>query len=184
MGRLAGIEDVAGFVHAKLFENDRELLLQDLADAELDAVLEEEIDGADNCLLADTIHAANPLLDPHGIPRDVVIDDDVTKLEVEPLAAGIRGHQDARFFGELFLDLLALVHAHAAVEAGDRDAAIREELRQHSLGGDELREHQQFDVRVAFLLLEFVNPLQQGFGLGIRSACLDLPGGSEQPLHF
>ena len=124
------------------------------------------------------------MLNSHGIPRDVEIDDDVAELEIQAFAAGIGGDQDADLFGERILHLLALFHAHAAVETGDGDAAIAEKLRKHLLGRDEFGEHEQLHVRVAFLFLEFVNPFEQRLGLGVRAASFDLAGGGEQQLHF
>ena len=182
--RFGGVEHVAGFVHAKFFEDDGELILQHVAHAKFHAVGKKEIDGAHHGLLPDAIHAANALLDAHGIPGDVEIDDDVAELEVQAFAAGIGGNQDAHLLGERHLHLLTLVHAHAAVEAGDGDAAIAEKFRQHLLGGHELGEDEQLHVRVAFLLLEFVNPFEQRLGFGVRSTGFDLAGGGEQQFHL
>ena len=108
----------------------------------------------------------------------------MAKLEVQTFAAGIGGNEDADFLGERQLHLLALVHAHAAIEARDGNAAIAEKLRQHFLRGHELGEHEQLHVRVAFLLLELVNPFEQRLGLGVRAARLDLAGGGEEQLDL
>ena len=43
----------------------------------------------DRVLLADPVDAADPLLDPHRVPRQVVVDEEVAELEVAPLAAGL-----------------------------------------------------------------------------------------------
>ena len=184
MRGFGGIQHVAGLIHAKFFEDDGELYFQHVAHAKFHAVGKQEIDGADHRLLANTIHAANTLLDPHGIPRDVEINNDVAKLKIQAFATGIGGNENADFLGECLLHLLAFVHAHAAVEARDGNAAIAEKLRQHLLGGHELGEHKQLHVRVAFLFLELVNPFQQRLGFGVRAAGLDLASGGKQQFHL
>jgi len=60
-------------------------------------------------ILAVAIQAPHPLVQPHGIPWDVVIDDDVAELQVQTLAASVGGDENADILGERFLHLLILL---------------------------------------------------------------------------
>ena len=44
----------------------RELDLPDVVEPRLDGVFQHEVDGLDFALLADAVHAPDPLLDAHG----------------------------------------------------------------------------------------------------------------------
>jgi hypothetical protein len=70
-------------------------VFQDLANAMLDRVLEDEVDRAHYVRLPDAINAADALFDPHGIPRHVEVDDDVAELKVQAFAASIGRDQNA-----------------------------------------------------------------------------------------
>ena len=101
---LGGVEHVLGLVHAELVEDGQELVLQDLTDPQLHAVLEDEVERLHRVLLADAVHTTDPLFDPHRVPRQVVVDHDVGELEVQALATGVRRDQDAGLLGEALLD--------------------------------------------------------------------------------
>src|SRR5262245_41726768 len=65
-----------------------------------------------NCrrALANPVHSTNPLLDPHGIPREIVIYNDATKLEINTLSADFRTKQDTvLIIGEPAKHLVAFV---------------------------------------------------------------------------
>ena len=121
-----------------------------LPDPVLDRVLEDEVDRADDVGLADAIHPADALFEPHRVPGDVVVDHHMAELEVQAFPAGVGGDQDAGILGEGFLDPLALFHVHRTVQADDREPALRQKSSQHLLGGHELGEHQRLELRVAF----------------------------------
>ena len=59
---LGGVEHVARLVDAKFLEDHGEFLFKHFADAMLDRILEDEVDGAHHMRLANTIHAADALL--------------------------------------------------------------------------------------------------------------------------
>ncbi len=65
--------------------------------------------------LTDAVDAAEPLLDPVGIPRQVVVDHQVCPLEVDAFSCGIRRHKDGGFLVllEELLDVLAVIPFHA-----------------------------------------------------------------------
>ena len=46
--------------------------------------------------LADAVHAAEALLDAVGVPRQVVVDQQVGALEVDALAGGVGGDEERR----------------------------------------------------------------------------------------
>jgi hypothetical protein len=45
-------------------------------------------------LLPDAVDAADALLDLHRIPRQIVIDQEIGSLEIEPLGRGVGADQD------------------------------------------------------------------------------------------
>ena len=71
--------------------------------------------------LADAVHAAEALLDAVGVPRQVVVDDEVGPLKVDALAGGIGGDQDEAVLvlGEPCLDAAAVLARRAAGDAHD-----------------------------------------------------------------
>src|SRR5690606_3494216 len=94
LARLGRVEHVTGLVDAKLFEDDRQFLLQDLADTVFDRVLEHEVDSAYRVRLTDAVHPADALLQAHWIPGNVVVDNYMAELEVETLTTGVRRDED------------------------------------------------------------------------------------------
>ncbi len=57
---------------------------------------DSEIEDRHRVLLTDAVDSTDALLDPHRVPRQVVVDQDVAELEVPALAAGLGGDQDLR----------------------------------------------------------------------------------------
>jgi hypothetical protein len=45
--------------------------------------------------LPDAVHTADALLKPHGVPEDIVVDDDMAELQVQPFPTGVGGDEDA-----------------------------------------------------------------------------------------
>ena len=181
---LGGVEHVAGLVDAELVEDYRELLLQHFADAELYRVLKHEVDCPYRLGLADTVHTADPLFQPHRVPGDVVIDNDMGELQVQALTTRVGGNQHSVRFAEGVLGLLAFLHVHGAVQGDDRDPPGLQKLFQHLLGGYEFGEDQRLQVRLVFLGLQFVDPLDQRLGLGVRSSLFAANRRIEQGLHM
>jgi hypothetical protein len=64
------------------------------------------------------VHPAEALLDAVGVPGKVVVDDEMSALEVDALSGGVGGdqHQAGRILGEGLLDDAALLSSHAAVD--------------------------------------------------------------------
>jgi len=61
-----------------------------LVDVGIDGARRDEIyDGNGFTLLAVTVNATDPLLDPHGVPWEVIVDEKVAKLEIQPFAADL-----------------------------------------------------------------------------------------------
>ena len=181
---LRRVEHVAGLVDTELGEDHRELLLQHFADPELDRVLKHEVDCPHRLGLADTIHAADPLFQPHRVPGDIVVDDDMGELQVQALTARVGGNQHAVRFAEGILGLLAFLHVHGAVQSDDRDAPGFQKLLQHLLGRHELGEDQHLQVRLVFLGLQLVDPLDQRLGLGVRSSLFAANRRIQQGLYM
>ena len=99
-----------------------DLLQQPGEDLALAGVGGDEVPQVADLLLADAVDAAEALLDPVRVPRQVVVDHQVRALQVQALAGGVGGDQDldVAVLGELLGDLAALVTAHAAVDRHDR----------------------------------------------------------------
>ena len=117
-------------------------------------------------VLPDAVHPTDPLLELHRIPRQVVVDDDMAELKIEALAAGIGRDHHPDVARERTLRRLALLEPHRAVEAHDAEAPRIQELGEHLLGRDELREDQDFEVWIVLLTLELSEPIEERRGLG------------------
>ena len=59
-----------------------QLLAQDFHDAVLNGIIKDEVVDSDRMLLADPMDSAYPLLYPHGVPREVVVDHQMSELQV------------------------------------------------------------------------------------------------------
>ena len=79
-----------------------ELLAQDLERQALRFVVPgDEVDHRDVALLAVAVAAADALLDALRVPRQVVVDDRLAELEVQPLCAGLGADEHLRPRAEL-----------------------------------------------------------------------------------
>ena len=72
----------------------------------------DEVEDVDVLGLADPVDAAHPLLQPVGVPGDVVVDHQVAELEVDALSGRLGGHHDLGALPEeaLLLDPLGELH--------------------------------------------------------------------------
>ena len=181
---LFRIQDIRQLVHAELRQDASELVLQDLAHAQLNGVLQREVQGAHDMVLPDPVHPADALLELHWIPGQVVIDDHVAELEIESLPAGIGRDQHLGLGRERPLHLAALVHIERAVELRDREAPVGKEFGQHGLGRDELGEDQDLEFVIVLLLLERPNLVQESLRLRIGTLGFATPGGRTQRFHL
>ncbi len=66
--------------------------------------------------------ASEALLDAVGVPRKVVVHEQVRALQVDAFAGGVGRHEhgDVLVLGEELLDLAPVLAAHAAVDGDDR----------------------------------------------------------------
>ena len=82
--------------------------------------------------LADAVDAPEALLDPVGVPGQVVVDHQVGALEVDALARRVGGEQDRDRPGRVLkrlLRLAAVLAAHAAVDVDDGLGPAEERAR-------------------------------------------------------
>ena len=86
---LGGIQHVLRLVHAELVENGRQLFFEDFLHPQFHAVLEDQVECLHRMLLTDTVHTPDALFNPHRIPGQIVVDDDVGELQVQTLTTGI-----------------------------------------------------------------------------------------------
>ena len=102
-------------VHAALLLDLLEQPLEHLAFAGL---VGDEVPQVARLLLADAVDAAEALLDPVRVPRQVVVDHQVGDLQVDALAGGVGGDEDlhGRVDAEPVLDLSPVVALDAAVD--------------------------------------------------------------------
>src|SRR3546814_17614850 len=74
--------------------DDAQPLVQPVIDLLFDGVLRDQIDDVDRLrLLSDAIDTTNPLPHLHGIPGQVPVEENTTKLEVEPHTADYEGQK-------------------------------------------------------------------------------------------
>ena len=100
----------------------------------LDGLVAAEVEDGDIFVLAQPMQAANALLDAHGVPGQIIVDELMAELEVAPFGAALGAHHDPHapqlfaFLPEEAHGLLFLVNVHAAVKA-DRAYAPLVQLR-------------------------------------------------------
>lgn len=81
-----------------------ELLVQALEDAAFDGVGGDEVEDEAVLALAVAVDAAHPLLQAVRVPGDIVVEEDVAGLEVDPFAGRFGGDEDLDLaFPELLL---------------------------------------------------------------------------------
>ena len=159
-----------------------ELVQEPLQHPAFDRVGGREVEDQAVLALAIAVDAAHPLLQPVGVPGDVVVEEDVADLEVDPLARRLRGHQDLdRALAELLLGvepragLVARAGLHPAVDGPDREAPVPEPADEMVEGVAELREDEQAlagPVEEALVAEQVLKPCELRF----RPGGLDRPG--------
>ena len=166
-------------------------------DVALPGVRGDEVEDVDVARLADPVDATHALLEPVGVPRDVVVDHQVAELEVDALAGGLGGDHDLRSLAEVLLRCDSLPKLQATVD--DCDVEVAAELLDEVVEGVlVLGEDQQLlrlIVSEPFLGDDVEQLVQLAFGsgrfgvLGLdeqRSKCLDSASSSatvvRQPL--
>ena len=105
-------------------------------------VLGHQVEYEDLFRLPVTMDAAHALLQPVGIPGDVVVDHQVAELEVDALARGLGGHHHLGLVLEHPLGVDALFQPHPTVDGADgvpplADAPLQVRERVAGLGEDE-----------------------------------------------
>src|SRR5579884_2665858 len=95
-----------------------QLLQQAIVNLALACVFRDEIPQVANFSLADAVDAAKALLQPVGVPGQVVIHHEVSALQIDALARSVGGDQDLDFLvvPEGFLSLAPVFTADAAVD--------------------------------------------------------------------
>ena len=97
-------DDVEHRVVVERITNLLQLVQQALEDMPLDRVRGDEIEDQAVLLLTVAVDAPHALLEAIRIPRDVVVEEDVADLQVDPLARGLSCHQHLdRALAELLL---------------------------------------------------------------------------------
>ena len=132
---LAGdlAEDLLVAAHGMLEDADAPQAPE--VDVGVDGARRDEVDDGDRlALLAVAVDAADALLDAHGIPGQIVVDEEIAELEVETLAADLGGEQDIERVGILFRQRKAapqfgaFVVGHVAVHQAEAHACRSEVL--------------------------------------------------------
>jgi hypothetical protein len=102
--------------------------------------------------------AAHPLLEAVRVPGDVVVEEDVADLKVDPLARSLGGDQNLNLaFAELPLGveagarLVTRARFHAAVDAADAETPSLEATHEVVKGVLELREDDELRIEEALL---------------------------------
>src|SRR6185503_16303873 len=115
-----------------------DLLVHDLEHVGLDRLTRGEVVDVHVVLLPQPVEAPDPLLDPHRIPRKVVIHEEPAELEVSPFASRLRAHENARAIPELGDGGFLLAQSESAVEHHGADPERAERARQELERGAEL----------------------------------------------
>lgn len=131
-----------------------DLAVEDIDDVVLNSVLHGKIEDKDVAGLADPVKSSDPLLDPHGVPREVEVDDGVAELKIPALSAGLRGDEnrnvapERRDCGVLFLE------RHVSPEHDEGDVVPLQKTGDVIYALDELGED---DLLLAWVLREYLH---------------------------
>ncbi len=178
------IHHIGGLINTKLLRNDFEFGLQHLPNPVFHRVFQHKVDGAHHMALADTVHAANALLNAHGVPGHVKVNNHMAELQIQTFTASIGRHQNPDLLREDLLRFCTCIQVHAAVEQDHREATAFQKTCQHGLCWHELREDQNLQGGVVFFLLQLVNQLQQGFSLRISALSFGFSRQGQQQVHL
>src|SRR5690606_7706821 len=124
------------------------------------------------------------VLDTPRVPRQVVVHDDVSELEVDTLASGVSGNENACFGTEVFLGDAAFLQVHGAVDRDRLNPGAFQQIEQHVLSGHELGEDDDLERRVGFLTLQAPDQVQQVPDLGVRPFGDRSFGQVDEDLHL
>ena len=108
------VEDLAAERLARLLE----LFQKPAVDVAFAGLLRDQVPEVADLGLADAVDAAEPLLEAVRVPRQVVVDHQVSALKIDALARGVGGQQHLHLgvVPERLLRLQAILAAHAAVD--------------------------------------------------------------------
>ena len=98
-----------------------ELLQEAVIDFTFPRVLGDQVPEMADLGLTDAVNPAETLLQAVGVPGKVVVDHQVSTLEVDPFAGGVGGNEDLHLLvvRERFLGFPSLLAAHSAVNRDD-----------------------------------------------------------------
>ena len=106
-----------------------QFVMQPRKDSAFDGVGGHEVEDQTILVLPVAVDASHPLLEAVGVPGDVVIEEDVARLEVDPLPRSLGGDQDLDLaVTELLLGveagarLVARAPLHTAMDAADTES--------------------------------------------------------------
>lgn len=124
-----------------------DLLVEDAEDAGLNGACGREVDDVRLASLADAMDAADPLLDDHRVPRQLVIHQPVAELEVEPFGTGPRCDEDAaRLAPELLQAGDPLGEVEPSLEDDGGAAEVADSLADQLQRGEMLAEDDELVV--------------------------------------
>ncbi len=135
--------------HLDLTRNQLEqiqLLVEHLQDVLLQAASQTEVEHEHLTGLSDPVHASDPLLELHRIPRQIVIDHRPAELEVAALASDFARDEDVSVVFELFHRPIFLLGRQSTVERCDAEASLFERALQVIERRTETREHDRLVV--------------------------------------
>src|SRR5579885_37749 len=115
----------------------------------LDRATGDEIEHEHFPLLADAVDTADALLDRHGVPWHVEIDEGVAELEIASLAPGFGGNQDRYLIPERSDRSVLVRAAEGSLEAGKANASVIQQVREMRHGLAIADEHDLLLGRIA-----------------------------------
>jgi len=128
------VEDLAGALRVEVVFNLADAVEEFFHHAAFTGVGGDEVENQAVLSLAIAVDATHPLLETHGVPRDVVVDHQPAELKVDALAGGLGGDHDLRsaVVAEDSLGVeprarrVAVAYLHATVNLRDAQAPIGE----------------------------------------------------------
>ena len=166
------VQNIQILINAHLFQNNGQFFFQHFTNTVFYCFPHNEVINMYISLLTNTINTTTPLLDFHWVPRKVIVDDNIGKLQVQTFATGICRNKNTGTGLKLLHGSISLVNAHATVQNRYRISSIHKQLLQISLRSNKFCKNN--DLLCTILTQNSINLIQQRlyFCILILELCL------------
>ena len=109
------VQNIGILINAHFFQNNGQFFFQHFTNTVFYCFAHNKVINMHISLLTNTINTTTSLLDFHWVPRKVIVDDNIGKLQVQTFATGICRNENTGTGLKLLHGSISFVNAHAAV---------------------------------------------------------------------